>query len=470
MAVSPYPPTIAACPSTPGVIPDDACPCPEKEGAEPSTSSSSCAGTVTVSGGDGGCSGSSYPTTSVVLSSGQFTWRTDLLSIDALGGAGWSFGLNYLGNSGVDSILGKGFDFPRELRLVELPNGNVDLLTGGMTRESFLRTGPNTYAPAEDNNALAELIRSGSGEKDEFTLIASSGTRTNFFGFDPAIASPGRLKSITDRYGSQQTHTWQRMGELDQVASITDTYGRSVQYRYYGSEFGYRLREIEDCLGRKLNFQYDAVGHLVAVVTPSILLAAEGNTFPGVTAYVFQYDVQNPRPERGDDLIRIWYPNQTTPFIDAVTRTVDVAKVYADAVPRYAVEYGQDPTDADLWGRVMRETIGSPEGGVGSTYQYLYSTANLPANLIDSEDPIVFRYLVTDHNGNQTIYDFNRRDLPVRVEVMRAQSKISIPSFVTSPSYVTWTKYNASNQPVLKVFPEGSSEEYEYETGTAASL
>ena len=260
------------------------------------------------------------------------------------------------------------------------------------------------------------------------------------------------------------------MGELDQVTSITDAYGRTVQYRYFGSEFGYRLREIEDCLARKLNFQYDGLGHPVAVVTPSILRAAEGNTFPGGTAYAFQYDVQNPRPERRGDLIRIWYPNQATRFIDAATRTVDVAKVYADAVPRYVVEYGQDPTDVDLWGRVVRETIGNPESGVGGTYQYLYSTSNLPANLIDPEDPIVFRCVVTDRNGNQTIYDFNGRDMPVRVEVIRTRSKISIPSFVTFPSYVTWTKYNGNNQPVLKVFPDGSSEAYEYEEGTIPGL
>ena len=75
-------------------------------------------------------------------------------------------------------------------------------------------------------------------------------------------------------------------------------------------EFGYRLRQITDFLGRQLNFQYDNLGHLVAVVTPSILQAATGNTFPGGTAYVFQYDVNNPRADRRDDLVKIWFPNE----------------------------------------------------------------------------------------------------------------------------------------------------------------
>ena len=32
-----------------------------------------------------------------------------------------------------------------------------------------------------------------------------------------------------------------------------------------------------------------------------------------------------------------------------------MAGVYASATPRYVVQYGQDPTDADLYGRVIRK-------------------------------------------------------------------------------------------------------------------
>ena len=54
-----------------------------------------------------------------------------------------------------------------------------------------------------------------------------------------------------------------------------------------------------------------------------------GNPFPGGTAYVFQYDVDNAREQRQDDLVKIWFPNEATPFIDPEMRTVDVAAVYA---------------------------------------------------------------------------------------------------------------------------------------------
>ena len=203
----------------------------------------------------------------------------------------------------------------------------------------------------------------------------------------------------------------------------------------------------------------------MAVVTPSILNAATGNTFPGGTAYVFQYDVNNPRPERRDDLVKIWFPNEAAPLLDAATRTVNVAQVYQSARPRYVVEYGQDPTDEDMYGRVVEETVGDPLNGVGGTYQYLYSTQNLAFNFVDPSDPIVFRCVLTDRNGNQTIYDFNAAQMPVRVETVRTRRKIDIPSFDTFPGYVTWTQYNPHNQPLLRILPQGNSIEYTYETG-----
>ena len=206
------------------------------------------------------------------------------------------------------------------------------------------------------------------------------------------------------------------------------------------------------------------------MVTPSINRAAEGNTFPGGTAYVFQYDVGNARPERRDALIRIWFPNDTLPYIDTDARTVDVSEVYSNATPRYFIEYGQDPTDEAAWGRVIRETVGVSGGGVGGTYEYFYTDQDLPSNIIDAADPIVFRAVVTDRNGNQRVSDFTAAGMPARQEVVRSRDKIDIPSFTAFPGYVTWTKYNANNQPLVQVFPEGNSVEYEYEDGTVTGI
>jgi len=39
---------------------------------------------------------------------------------------------------------------------------------------------------------------------------------------------------------------------MNQVTRVIDSYGRTIDYAYYGAEFGYRLRQITDFLGRQL--------------------------------------------------------------------------------------------------------------------------------------------------------------------------------------------------------------------------
>ncbi|EQD36335.1 hypothetical protein B2A_12188, partial [mine drainage metagenome] len=140
-----------------------------------------------------------------------------------------------------------------------------------------------------------------------------------------------------------------------------------------------------DFMGRQLNFQYDSAGRLVAAVLPSINSAAPGNTFPNGTAYVFQYDVNNTDPNRQNDLINIYYPNQTLAYINS-SRVVDVTSVYASATPRYTITYGQGSTNPD-YGMVLTETVGDPANGIGGTYSFAYSTSNLPTNIIRPRRP-----------------------------------------------------------------------------------
>jgi RHS repeat-associated protein len=448
--MSSYYGTVNFCPSTIG-------PCPGQS-AEANASSSVPACTLT-----GGPCGSS-----VLLSAGAFSFRLNLLSISAINGVSWSFGLDYLAGNGINDILGIGFNYTQNLRLVPI-SGGVQLASGGNTLDTFITTdGGVTYTADEYNCTQAELTRGGSGATDMFTLSASDGTVSTFAGFDVGVTTPGRLLSVKDRYGNTQTYSWTNTAGTSQLTSITDSYGRVINFSYYGAEFNYCLQQITDFLGRQLNIQYDGLGHLVAVVTPSINQGATGNTFPGGTAYVFQYDVDNPRPQRQNDLIKIFYPNQATPFIDAASRTVDVAAVYASATPRYVVTYGQDPTDADSWGLVTQETIGDPANGVGGTYQYMYNNSPIVDNLIDPGDHIVFECVVTDRNGNQVVYDFNAAQMPVRVEVLRNRNKISLPS--SPDSYVTWMSYNNQNQPLEQVHPEGNSTEWAYENGVISGI
>jgi RHS repeat-associated protein len=410
-----------------------------------------------------------------LLNSGQFHWQMPLISLAAVGQGGWNFDLDYLSGNGVDDILGMGFNYTQNFAAKPISGGNVSVVTGNNVFEHFTAVdtgGSGTrghhstkHFSSKSNRSQAKLVNHNAGTpSSNFMLTRNDGSKSQLFGLESSISTPGRIQSWTDRYGNSQTFTWTNTSGVAQLSSVTDSYGRTATYTYWGSEYNYKLKQITDYMGRQLNFQYDTLGHLVAVMLPSINNAASGNTYPGGTAYVFQYDVDNVRPQRRNDLIKIWYPNQTLAYIDTSTRTVDVDAVYAStATPRYVVAYGQDPTDVDQWGRVVSETVGDPTSGVGGTFTYIYTSnpADLPPNLIDPSDPITFRCVMTDRNGNQSINDFNANQMPVHIEQMQTRDKNSLE---TGP-WVTWTKYNDLNQPILKIMPAGNSIASIYDSG-----
>jgi RHS repeat-associated protein len=417
---------------------------------------------------------------SVELATGRFVFSKQLLSLAGLGSGSWSFDLNYKSNYDIDGILGKNFAYPQYMHLEQLPYTltdynsliNIQLVTNDLSRAIFTDNGDGTYSPATGNNARATLTYDA--YYDTFSLTASNGTVTTFFGF-LEWGAPGQIQDIVDRYGSNQTFVWGVANDIPQLIRVIDAYGRTVIYNYYGAEGGYRLQQIIDFLGRQLNFQYDSDDHLIAVITPSILKAAPGNTYPGGTAYVFEYDVDNADPARRDDLIAIWYPNQTQPYLNIETRAVDVQAVYANATPRYRVAYGQAAGDLDTYGKVIAETLGDPinETGGVATFGYTTCSDDLPSNIIDSSDAgtIVSRTIHTDRNDNVRIYDFNAYWTVSRFEVDLNRSKSSLEldnednGGVATPPFVTWTKYDGQNQPLVVVYPEGNSTEYTYDSG-----
>src|SRR5665213_3634525 len=211
-------------------------------------------------------------------------------------------------------------------------------------------------------------MRSGKGTSaDQFTLLSRDGTTSIFYGTYPSISTPGKIKSMADRWGNKLVFNWTAMGGYSRLASIVDSYGRTSNFTYDPMQ-AYRLTKIVDFDSRQVNFQYDSAGRLIAFVGPSVTRGANANanTFPNGTAYVFQYDVGNPRPERQYDLIKVWYPNQVAPYINS-SRVVDTASVYASATPRRQISYFNDPTDAFHYGKVQQvieSATGS--GSVGS--------------------------------------------------------------------------------------------------------
>ncbi len=404
----------------------------------------------------------------VALATGMLTLPISTMVASSIGSTGLALAIEYSACRISQALAGIGVDLSTFIQM--LP-GSAILSTGLNSQEHFSDLGGGHYSSA-NNNSAATVTRTGVGTSaDTFTMVARDGTVSRFLGFDPSVPTPGVIQSITDRNGNTQTYAWTPAvvpGGRVQLATVSDGYGRVTHFTYYGPEASYRLKTVTDFLGRRTDFAYDTHGHLISLVTPSVTRGADNNanTFPGGMAYVFEYDVNNPRLDRRDDLLKVFYPNQTQPHVNTATGVVDMNAVYASGTPRMSFEYGQDPTDVNQYGRVLRSTIGNSVSGVGGSYQYLYLTTGLPANQINPSDPIVSRTVVTDRNGNQTLYDFNAANMPVRIERIATRTKNSLQA----ASWITWTKYNSHNQPTLVVMPEGNSVAYTYEDETTAPV
>ena len=422
---------------------------------------------------------------SVALDQGPFIQRIPLLTIPSIGDMTWSFALNYQSNYAIDSIVGKGFNYPQNIYLeregaAPAGSGPIDgdkviLNTPLNTKETFVfRQNPDRFVGFGTSSLLG---RSGDGPTEEYTLSSRHGVVSKFFGFDRSMPTPGRVKSITDRYGNSQQYEWQLASEpgpcpLVQLAQVTDPYGRQIVYRYYDNDpnAGYRLQEIEDSLGRKLTFQYEN-GHLVAVMLPVLNQTVSGNEFPLGTAYVFQYEDDCD----GGLLTKIWFPNQATPFIEEPSPGVRAVKLHgqggiydtATAVPRYTVSYNS-------LSQVSSVTIGDPNpaAGVGGTISYDYADLAQGAvlNVIDPlpDNPsegfyreLKKRITVTDRNGNITESYLDTLGRTWKRVVKANRNKNSLQA----AEYVTWFRYDPMSQLILVVFPEGNSVSYSYETG-----
>jgi YD repeat-containing protein len=350
------------------------------------------------------------------------------------------------------------------------PSGdNVLLQHGENTQELFVNIGGGAYSSA-NNNTAATLTRSGAGTPaDQFTLVSRGGVVSNWLGFHPSIATPGRMTRFQDRFGNTQTFTWAVIGcAAVRLQSLTDSYGRTVTFSYWDAVQNYAMRQVTDFLGRQVNLQYDSAGHLTAVIGPAITRGANNNAnvFPGL-GWAFKWDVSNPRPERRNDLLAIYHPNQVAPYLDS-TRTVDVAAVYTKALALEHLAYFQDPTDGAQYGKVQQYTesaTGTGTVGAGA-YGYMYLTTDLPTNIANGADPIVSRTVVTDRMGNQTAHDIGASGMIAHKEVFATRNKNSLQA----SSWETWMAFNTHNQNTLTVFPERNSVVRTYEDETTVPV
>lgn len=353
-------------------------------------------------------------------------------------------------------------------------------ISGNSTQSHLVQRLVEESSFSESGNGPAPLTEGPAKLVEEFILSSPDGSLTSFYGLDEDFqpsgnSAPGRRKETTDRFGNKQRYEWDLvvspLGPRAVLTKVIDPYGREIDYSYHLDDpFKMDLvREIEDFMGRKINFQYNG-RTLIAVVTPSINDAvdtgSDDNKFPNGRAYVFRTIAGSTH-----DLVKaIYYPEQTKNYIDSA-RVVDVSGVYDNEVSRVLAFYDNPGDD-----RITVLHIGVPFGlGAGGVLFFNYQTTGLPTNQIDPGDPIVSRTTVTDRNGNKHIYDFNDNRMPVRIET-EAQSPPK--NSLQADSFVMWTRYfkvdesdntdrfnkPLENQPVEIILPEGNRVEYTYET------
>lgn len=438
----------------------------------------------------------------VLLYSGRLNLSYPLLSVPGASNTGSvNFGITYLSDSELDGPFGPGWTHSYDVSLVELADGSIQL-NSGATRQIF-EWDPVTESYVSDcsqatydydgtcvNNTASVLIVMNKGTDNEYFLLTSpDGTQTTFTGFHENESTPGRPTSIASRYAENKlTLSWKVLCDEVALESIKDDYDRewSFDYECCCEDKKLRMSNIKDPTDREVTFTFTDQGHLAGVTFPSIREGAEDNQFPNGTAVAFKTDEKNKRPEMRKNIVEVFAPNQATRYIIPETRQIDIDTLFGRSccgnnenvpegdpsitsgspVPRTTVAYGQDPTDVDQYNKVVQITKGDVSSDVGGTSDIMYTTADLPTNLIDPSDPIVCRTIVTDRNDNQSIYDFNESCMPVHTEVLSTRNKSSLEP----GSFTTWVKYNGNNQPVETVNPAGDSIVNEYESGDVSGF
>jgi len=407
----------------------------------------------------------------VSVRTGQVNVETGGMGTASPTGVPVVFNLTTLTQSCLDSFFGP-FSYPQDVHLEQTPTG-VDLVTPYGGREPYTPLGDGRYS--SDGNAAAQLSELPDGT---FQLTSRTGVESIFA--SPTAsgpeATPGCLLSQTTPYGDQITYQWAVVcGQVTPV-SASGPSGPLLQFGQPQYVDGYKVVAVTDNLGRRTLVQMTLTDQVVAVILPGPGRAPDGATPPPGQGMAFVRDLSNPRPDRRDDILQIYTANQVAPYI-LPSGVVDMEALQKNAEPTYRPLYGQDATDAATYGRTISLKVGNPCGGVGGTWGFMYfiNPAELPENLIDPYDPIVRRTVTTDPNGNQVIYDFNAAGMCVHMEVFATRGKLAVPNGagamdgqppVLATSYVTWTKYNSHNQPLLVIYPEGNSTEYEYDDGT----
>ncbi|HKV33738.1 MAG TPA: RHS repeat-associated core domain-containing protein [Pyrinomonadaceae bacterium] len=378
-------------------------------------------------GSTGGCSGNVY------TERGEFFQYLTDLSIPGRPGSesmvNFTFRRQYRAHTNSDSPIGRNWDHNYFERLAVQIDGSVIHSNGLDRNDRYLKNNRgDLVAPP---NFYTKLIRNPNGT---FVLRYRGGTTKTF-------DTDGKILELRDRNDNFMTFHYNGQRQL---VRVNDTLGRDIIYRYIASGVNNgRLQEIEDFIGRKITFTYDANGDLVGVRSPVVFGTPNGNNFPQgkTTRYTYSSGFSDERLNH--NLLTITRPNE----------------VAAGGPPVVINEYGTNAFEID---KVIRQTYGGTNASgiaAGGTFTYSYTQLNAGVQSDDPNLPVTLTR-ETDRNGNITEYEFNRLGYVVLQREFTRGLRPSDP-----PVFETRMVYNADGRLLRKTNSAGNSFEYTYDEG-----
>lgn len=190
-----------------------------------------------------------------LLHSGEMTLTaTDLFLKGA--GVDFAFTRTYRNQAMGAGPLGPGWDHVYNVRLRELPTGDIDYFDGRGRRDFFKKVGEGIYeTPSE---SFVALHRTSAG----WVMIDPQHNLFRFDRFGRLIAAANAAKDGPGN-GTELEMTYDLRSRLVRVSA----HGRYIAFGY--DEAGH-LTDVRDFTGREVHYEYDPQGRLTSVRSPRI--------------------------------------------------------------------------------------------------------------------------------------------------------------------------------------------------------
>ncbi len=428
---------------------------------------------------------STVPTDDVLLHNGGLITRVVDLKIPGRG-MDFEFVRTYKSRITYEGILGHNWDFTYNSLIAAggLNGQDLVVLNGAGHQDTFQQATTTTYTPTRGlfvkllhnptligngptlSNSTVILKKPG-GSLDVFEAYQ----RLTFSGGGPFISHTvsqprWRLNRSQDRHGNALSFVYDDRGLL---VRVIDTLGRPIDF-VYGFPDGstssdlthIRLLAIQDFAGRRVTYQYDSQGDLVAVTSPVVVGTPNGNDFPNgkTTRYTYSSGFSNPRLNH--NLLTITQPNEVA---EPSNGPPVLTNVY-DANDQVIVQdYGGINTASGARGL----------GRAGGKYHYFYQDLT-PQGDIQNLTLRRTETTVVDPNGNVEVkvHNINGNLLETREYTGRTDPEnpnsptfpLPIPKLRVSDPDVFTTQYVYSLDGLLQhvIYPEGNSVAYTYDT------